>query len=426
MSIPIFNDWILDANRKIATLSKRLFIALLLILSFSAHAADLFPDTSCYSTCPATPSGKLPMDFFNIPVFQQAENCHALEGFCQWVKMTSPLELKPIIVSDYDGTQTAEQVSVHADEPYISSRARPENSIAFGVIAPKLTSLGYDIGMQTGGISNIAAAHYIAAREDSCSEENLGSRQARYDYCISQRMVGMTAQQVRALYGVMYRVFPALNTYFSVTQAMLNYLVAMGYPVWTQTGGTPYPALQKSKMYPQLFNKTLNSRECDITKQSSEAMNKVCPIIYDASKISLGKVTLVMNTENVCEGVSYAEAETTGKAQLCIDDGEGKVSGLHSIETRAKNAILNFNGNSSGDVYPGLYVAQQGGIVFIHNNPSVCEAINQKVPASCFNIVDPESERIKTVNSPTDEVYAMAAEQAGLKSIRREKKHAAT
>lgn len=380
---------------------------------FSAHAANLFPDTACYVECPLTPSGKLPMDFFNIPAFQQPENCRALQGFCAWVKMTSPLDLKPIVVADYDGTQASEKVSIHAAESYISPRSRSENSIAFGVVAPKLKSLGYDVGMQTGDLSNLNAANYIAARDDSCETITFNSSQTKFDYCISGRMAGMTAKQVKALHGVMFRVFPELKTYFSTTQAMLNYLVEMGYPFWTATGGTPYPALKKSKVNPRLFNKLYQSQWCDIAYKNSDKMNRVCQIIYDAPRIDSGKLTLVMNTENVCEGVSYAEAAKAGKEQLCINDGEGKVSGLHSIEKRTQNAVLNFNGNSSGDVYAGLYIAQQGGIVFIHNNPSVCEAINKKVPGSCFNIVDADAERVKTLNSPGDEVYATAAGKEG-------------
>ena len=57
-----------------------ILIAALSSVSFSTHAADLFPDTSCYSECPNTPSGKLPLEFFNIPVFQETENCQALQG----------------------------------------------------------------------------------------------------------------------------------------------------------------------------------------------------------------------------------------------------------------------------------------------------------------------------------------------------------
>ena len=395
----------------------RLPIVLLAILSgisFSTQAANLFPDTSCYFECPNTPSGKLPIEFFNIPAFQKTENCQALQGFCQWVNMTSPLALKPVIVSDYDGTLASEKVSIHARESYISDRARSENSIAFGVIAPKLKNLGYDIGIQAGNLSNLAAAQYIAARDDSCETTDFNSKQVKFDYCIGGRMVGMTAQQVKALHGVMYRVFPQLNNYFSTTQAMLNYLVEMGYPLWTATGGTPYPALVKSQHQPEIFNKVYQYQNCDIAFQDSDIMNQVCQIIYDSPKIGKKKVSLVMNTENVCDGVSYAEAEKTGEAQLCINDGEGKVSGLHSIEKRAKNAVLNFNGNSTGDVYPGLYIAQQGGIVFIHNNAPVCETINKKVPGSCFNILDPESDMTKTLTSPDDEAYAMAAEKEGL------------
>ena len=399
---------------------KRLFIMLLIGFSVSVQAANLFPDTSCYFECPNTPSGKLPLEFFNIPAFQQSDSCHALQGFCQWVNMTSPLAIKPVIVSDYDGTLASEKVSIHARESYISDRARSENSIAFGVIAPKLKSLGYDIGMQTGDLSNLTAAQYIAARDDSCETADFNSKQVKFDYCLSGRMVGMTAQQVKALHGVMYRVFPKLNTYFSTTQAMLNYLVEMGYPLWTQSGGTPYPTIVKASMHPQTFNTVFSLKACDFVAKNSTVMNKLCPIISDAPKISLGKVTLVMNTENVCDGVSYAKAEKTGKPQLCIDDGEGKVSGVHRIEKITKNAVLNFNGNSDGDLYPGLYVAKNGGIVFIHNNASVCEVINKAVPGSCFNIVDPESDTTKKLTAPNDDLYSIAAEQEGLLDSYRE------
>ncbi len=398
-----------------------LLVTVLLGYSFSTQAEDLFPDTSCYQACPVTPSGKTPIDFFNSSVFQQRDNCEALKGLCQWVKMTSPLDLKPVIVTDYDGTQTSEKITIHANEAYISDRARSENSIAFGVVAPKLKSLGFDIGMQTGDLSNDAAAKYIAARDDSCEATNFNSPQVKFDYCIGARMSGMTAQQVQALHAVMFRVFPALNTYFSTTQAMLNYLVDMGYPLWIQTGGTPYPSLQKSKIHPLAFNKEFSSTRCDFIANSSDVMNKTCAIIYNAPKISAAKVTLVMNTENVCQGVSYAEAEKTEKTSLCINDGAGKVSGLHTIEQRSQNAVLSFHGNSSGDLYPGLYIAHQGGIVFIHNNAPICEAINKEVPGSCFNIVDDESERIKILRSPEDEIYAAAAQQESLTDFYNEK-----
>lgn len=401
----------------------RFSLVLMIVLSsvsFSTYATDLFPDSSCYFECPNTPSGKLPLEFFNIPTFRQPENCKALQGFCRWVNMTSPLELKPVIVSDYDGTQASEKVSIQTREAYISSRARSENSVVFGVIAPKLKAMGYDIGMQTIGLSNKAAAEYIAARDDSCETTDVNSNQAKFDYCMSGRLVGMAAKQVRALHRIMYRVFPQLNSYYSTTQAMLNYLVAMGYPLWTQTGGTPYPAIQKSNNNLQLFNSFYRSKNCDYLSQSSEVMNRMCQIIYDAPKIGSGKFGLVMNTENVCDGISYAEAEHAGKTQLCIDNAEGKVSGLHAIEKRSKNVILNFQGNSSGDFYPGTYVAAQGGIVFIHNNPSVCEAINKKFQNSCFNIVDANSETTKTLTSPDDQEYAIAAEQEGLLDSYRE------
>lgn len=391
------------------------------MLSYSVYAIDdVFPDTSCYSECPNTPTGKLPLEFFNISAFQQPENCKALQGFCQWVKMTSPLTVKPVIVSDYDGTQASEKISIHARESYISDRARSENSVALGVVAPKLKSLGYNVGIQTGDLSNLTAAKYIAARDDSCETTDFSSAPIAFDYCMSGRLVGVSVQQIQAIHSVMYRVFPQLNTYISSTQAMLNYLKALGYPFWVQTGGTPYPSLQKAKMHPVLFNKVLASSGCNLLNTSSDSMNIMCPIVYDAPKIASGKITLVANTENVCEGVSYADAQKAGKLQLCIDNAEGKVSGLHTIEHRTKNVILNFNGNSSGDVYPGLYVAQQGGIVFIHNNKAVCETINKKVPGSCFDIIDPESETIKTLTSPDDQAYALAAEQEGLLDVYRE------
>ncbi|MBP9726965.1 MAG: hypothetical protein KBD83_05835 [Gammaproteobacteria bacterium] len=404
------------------TMLSRVLITALLLCPPLVQAEDLFSDTSCYQSCPVTPSGKAPIDYFNIPAFQQHANCETLKGFCRWVKMTSPLEVKPIIVSDYDGTQSSEKITVHAKESYIADRARSENSIAFGVVAPKLKSLGYNIGMQTGDLSNDAAAKYIAARDDSCETTDFKSSQVKFDYCIGARMLGMTAQQVQALHAVMFRIFPELNAYFSTTQAMLNYLVDMGYPLWIQTGGTPYPSLQKSKIQPLAFNKEFSSTRCDFIANSSDMMNKTCSIIYNAPKISLSKVSLVMNTENVCEGVSYAEAEKTEKPQLCINDGEGKVSGLHTIEKRTKNAILSFHGNSSGDLYPGLYIAHQGGVVFIHNNNPICEAINKEVPGSCFNVVDDESEATKTLLSPEDEVYAVAAQQEGLADVYSKKK----
>lgn len=389
-------------------------IATLLALPLAAEAAPLNADTLCYQACPTTPSGKSPMDFFNISAFQSLENCHALQGLCQWVQRTQPLEIKPVVVADYDGTQVAEKITINANQTYISDRERSENSVAFGVVAPKLKSLGYDIGMQTGDLSNTAAAQYIAARDNSCETAEFNSKQVKFDYCIGERMVGMTAQQVKALHGVMYRVFPELNTYFSVTQAMLNYLVDMGYPFWTATGGTPYPALVKSKSNTQIFNRSYSAQDCDIAYKNSEVMNRTCHIIYDAPKIGRGKVTLVMNTENVCEGVSYVEAQKTQQTQMCINDGAGKVSGLHTIEKRSKNAVLNFHANSSGDLDPALYVAQQGGIVFMHNNSAVCEVVNKKVPGTCFNIVDADVEKIKKLTEPSDEDYVNAAEREGL------------
>lgn len=377
-----------------------------------AQPSNAHVGRACYATCPITSTHQSPAAFFDIPAFEKPENCHALQAFCHWVQSNKSNQHKTSIVADYDGTEVSEELKVVASEPYIASYPRSENSIVFGVVAPILKKLGYDIGMQTGDISNEEAARYLAARNDSC-EGPTKNPQTKFDYCISGRMVGMTTKQVKALHEIAYRIFPELHTYFSTTQAMLNYLTALGYSQWTTTGGTPYPSIIKADFNPQAFNQSLRTTDCDMTKTSTDMMNQTCPIIYDAPKISHYKITLIANTENVCANTSYANAQKTGHPLSCVNSHEGKVSGLQTIEKRSGTSVLNFQGNSKSDVDAGLYVAQKGGVVFMHNSAKSCTLINKKFPGHCFDISDSKSETEKTLHSPDDSTYAKAAEQTG-------------
>ncbi len=262
------------------------------------------------------------------------------------------------------------------------------------------------------------AKEFIAARDDDCEMTSFISPKVKYDYCMSGRISGMTAQQVRALHRVMWRVFPELNNYFTTSKMMFNYLVEMGYPLWSQMGGTPYPLIEKANKLRLPFNQVVASQDCDYVTQDSDKMNQICPVVYNAPIISLHKATMVPNTENVCDHLSYASAAKKNKGQLCIDDGLGKVSGLKTIQQRTQNIVLFFHGNSDGDFYPGLYVAKQRGLVFIHNNASVCEAINKEVPNSCVNVLDADTEVNQSLNSPMDDIYVIAAREEGLASQR--------
>lgn len=389
--------------------SKTLLLIVLLGVTLITQA---HVNQACYASCPTTPTHQSPAAFFDTPAFEKTENCQTLKSFCHWVDSTQAQKNKISIVADYDGTEVSEELKVIASESYIAGYPRSENSIVFGVVVPILKKLGYDSGMQTGDASNEEAAKYLAARNDSC-EGPTKNPQTKFDYCISGRMVGMTTKQVQALHEIAYRIFPELNTYFSTTQAMLNYLAALGYSQWTTTGGTPYPSIIKADFNPQEFNQSLRTADCDITKTSTDMMNQKCPIIYDAPKISHHEITLIANTENVCANTSYANAQKTGHPLSCVNAREGKVSGLQTIEKRSETSVLNFQGNSKSDIDAGLYVAQKGGIVFMHNSPKSCKLINKKFPNSCFNIVDNKSETEKTLRSPSDAVYIKAAEKAG-------------